>query len=509
MALSAGFHDRHEVIGIALTEFSIALFFTYILFSLISLLRYLYIILILLFFCFGGASNYYIYNFGKVFDIGVLQDIISVELDLTLEYLSFKLVLFIFISLALSLFIIFSKKFRFKKPYHLALIATIIASYLVATYFDYKKHKLYINRIVPQSYMPFNVFYNTDLYMRKYGVFNKQKAEKVDLTKNFTFQFQNDGSEPKVIVLVIGEAMRGDMFYLNGKTNYLNAPQLSKIKNLKSFKDATSSASSTRVALPYMLTRAKSGDWEQAISEKSIISVFKSLGFKTAWIGAQGAFTNLDYTYGPIIMEADEIITKTEIRKDLGQSNLYDEYLLLYLDKFLQKNQADNLFIVLHMIGSHWNFDERYPEKFKNFTPTCESSSPASCAHEQLLNSYHNTIFYSDWVLSKIIERFENKNAFLMYASDHGFSLFEKHYFGNAYEGKDDLKEQYDIAMFAWGSNKYIKKNSNAFKAIKSQNKVSHDYLFHSLLGCSNVESKVIEQNLNLCYKRNNDVKSK
>ncbi|AIF82023.1 hypothetical protein I862_07345 [endosymbiont of Acanthamoeba sp. UWC8] len=509
MSLSISFHDKHEVIGIAFTEFSIALFFTYILFSLISLLRYLYMVLIPLFFCFGGASNYYIYNFGKVFDIGVLQDIISVELDLTLEYLSFKLVLFIFISLALSLFIIFSKKFRLKAPYYMALIATIITSYLVATYFDYKKHKLYINRIVPQSYMPFNVFYNTDLYMRKYGVFNKQKAEKVDLTKNFTFRFNNNAKEQKIVVMVIGESMRGDLFYLNGKTNYPNAPQLSKIRNLKSFKDATSSGSSTRVALPYMLTRAKSGNWEQAISEKSIISVFKSLGFKTAWIGAQGAFASFDYTYGPIIMEADKIITRPDIRKDSGEGNIYDEYLLLYLDKFLQANESDNLFIVLHMYGSHWNFDERYPEKFKKFTPTCESSSPASCAHEQLLNSYHNTILYSDWVLSKIIERFENKDAFLMYASDHGFSLFEKHYFGNAYEGKEHLKEQYDIAMFAWGSDKYIKRNGKAFKTIKSQDKVSHDYLFHSLLGCSNVKSKVIEQNLNLCYKKNNSVRSK
>ena len=372
--------------------------------------------------------------------------------------------------------------------------------YLVASCFDYGMYKLYINRVVPQSYMPFSVFYNIDLYIRKYGVFNKQKANKTDLTKNFTFRFKSNTKEPKIVVMVIGESMRGDLFYLNGKTNYPNAPHLSKIKNLKSFKDAVSGASSTRVALPYMLTRANFGNWEQAMSEKSIISVFKSMGFKTAWIGAQGAFASFDYTYGPIIMEADKIITRADIRKDSGEGNIYDEYLLMYLDKFLQANKSGNMFIVLHMIGSHWNFDERYPEKFKKFMPICGSSSPASCTREQLLNSYHNTIIYSDWVLSEVIKRFKNNDTFLMYASDHGFSIFEKHYFGNAYEGKDYLKEQYDIAMFTWASDKYLKRNGKVFKGIKAKNKVSHDYLFHSLLGCSNVESKAIEPSLNLCY---------
>lgn len=54
MALSVSFHGENEIIGIALMEFCIALFFTLVLFLLISLSRYLYIVLIPLFFALEG-----------------------------------------------------------------------------------------------------------------------------------------------------------------------------------------------------------------------------------------------------------------------------------------------------------------------------------------------------------------------------------------------------------------------------------------------------------------------
>ena len=56
-------------------------------------------------------------------------------------------------------------------------------------------------------------------------------------------------------------------------------------------------------------------------------------------------------------------------------------------------------------------------------------------------------------------KKLEQKNAIVIYSSDHGFSLGENGFFGNA--SKDPLaqKEQTDIAMFMWLSDYFIKKN--------------------------------------------------
>jgi glucan phosphoethanolaminetransferase (alkaline phosphatase superfamily) len=88
-----------------------------------------------------------------------------------------------------------------------------------------------------------------------------------------------------------------------------------------------------------------------------------------------------------------------------------------------------------------------------------------------------------------------------MYSSDHGYSLGENGFFGNA--SKDPLaqKEQKDIAMFMWGSDYFIEKNPGLIDKIRkhSEKRVSQDYIFHSILDCSGVKSDYIHSSLSLC----------
>ena len=66
---------------------------TIILFFILSMFPYIGILCISIFFVFGIISNFFIYNFKKGFDEGVLNDILSVELDLIVEYINVLTVL--------------------------------------------------------------------------------------------------------------------------------------------------------------------------------------------------------------------------------------------------------------------------------------------------------------------------------------------------------------------------------------------------------------------------------
>ncbi|RZI47262.1 DUF1705 domain-containing protein [Rickettsiales endosymbiont of Peranema trichophorum] len=497
--LGLNFHSSDKTLYVAVIEVVGALFLNWIFFSLLSVFRYFYLVFIPVFFCFGAASDYYVLNFGKSFDIGVLQDMIGVEWDLVREYLSVRLVLGLIAALSFGILLSRYRTNLLMQAKGKALALTIIILFGLSGYYDYAKYGFYTTRLVSQAYMPFSVFYNLDLYFRKYGIFKQEVKTKKDISQLYKFNLKRKSQDPIVVVMVIGESLRGDMFYPNGKTTYENAPHLMQLKDFVSFKNATSSSSSTRVSIPYMMTRAIPKNWEQATSETSIISIFKKLGFKTAWIGTQGAFRTYDFSYGSIAMEADKTIIRSDIRRDSGEENVYDEYLLPYLDQFLKDNQGNNLFITLHMMGSHWIFDQRYPEAFKKFHPTCNSKSPSNCERNELLNSYHNSVLYSDWVLKQVINRLEDQKAFLLFASDHGYSLYEKGYFGNAYEGEEELTEQYDIAMFAWASEKYLQEFKANYNQLRKKDNVSHNNLFHSLLGCVDVHSDILEPHLNLC----------
>ena len=294
-----------------------------------------------------------------------------------------------------------------------------------------------------------------------------QSREKQDLTISSKLEFTPPTNDPLTVVLVIGESMRGDINSLNGYSSYNNMPLMSSRPHLVSFPKATASATTTRLALPYMLTNAVPPDFEKAMGTKGVISVFKKLGFKTSWIGNQGLFGFYDSNYASNALEADFILSNNDIRIHLNKKLVYDEELLPYIRSRLNEVKSNHL-LVVHLLGSHWHFSNRYPASFGHkFTPICDASAVSECTNQELLNSYHNTVAYTDYVLSLILQELADKNAILLYASDHGFSLNEQDLFGNAYEGPNVPKEQLSIEMFSWVSDQFLQKNKKTFNSSK------------------------------------------
>ena len=289
--------------------------------------------------------------------------------------------------------------------------------------------------------------------------------------------------------------MRGDILQLNGNPKYQNTPLLATTQNLISFRNATASATMTMYSVPYMLTRAVPSDFNQAISETSIISVFNKLKFNTAWLGVQ----NLNATYGPIATEAKHFV----LTRHSGKT--YDESLIPLLNNYLKKHHKQNNFIVLHLMGSHWNFEDRYTPDFKKFTPTCDQKMPGNCSIENLYNSYNNSILYTDSVLNEILKSLQNANAVVFFSSDHGSSLLDDGYFGHGYQGDNIPLAQKSIGMFVWMSDPFLETHHNYHDILKSKinHPVSHDNLFHSILGCTDIKSDLVDKKLNLCNSSN------
>ncbi len=423
------------------------------------------------FFVFGIISNFFIYNFKKGFDEGVLNDILSVELDLIVEYINVLTVLSAVIGFLLIYYLLYkflgSSKYGESKKYSIATIAICISILgLVSKGFTSRSLGYTLT-----NYIPYNIIWSIKEYNKKYKKQLERRNNKTDLTKKYSFKFDSDENKPLTVVLIIGESMRGST------VSEKNMPLIHGRKNLVLFKNAKSSETSTRESIPYMLTSAKSPNIEQSLSEKSIISIFKSLGFETSWIGNQGIFGVFETSFASIALEADYVITKLELRKKFPNNNIIDEYLIPFID-------------------------QRLPEDFEvPFMPECKNSIPSQCSKEQLMNSYENSFYYTDMVIDSLLKKLEHKNAIVIYSSDHGFSLGENGFFGNA--SKDHLaqKEQTDIAMFMWLSDYFIKKNPAILEKIKKHSKhsVSQDYIFHSILDCSGVKSNYIDSSLSFC----------
>lgn len=105
--------------------------------------------------------------------------------------------------------------------------------------------------------------------------------------------------------------------------------------------------------------------------------------------------------------------------------NPLDHDLLPLLDNFIAKS-GNKQFIVLHTYGSHFNYRDRYSDKFKVFIP--DNSVNLEYRHRDLLiNSYDNSILSTDDFLASVIDKLRNTGAVtcMFYLPDHGEDIMD------------------------------------------------------------------------------------
>ena len=116
----------------------------------------------------------------------------------------------------------------------------------------------------------------------------------------------------------------------------------------------------------------------------------------------------------------------------------------------------NKILIVLHTSTSHGpSYYKKYPVQFEHFTPVCKSVELSNCSKVELINAYDNSIVYTDYILSKVIEDLKDLSEYkstMIFVSDHGESLGEKNLYMHGLPMSIAPKEQYEIPFIVWTS---------------------------------------------------------
>jgi KDO II ethanolaminephosphotransferase len=267
-------------------------------------------------------------------------------------------------------------------------------------------------------------------------------------------------------------------------------------KNFFNFKNATACRTYTRGSVECLFSRHTRESYNNKLEEASFTEILKNMRFKISIF----SFQNLGGFYR--YLGADKLLLKYDILT--SQNSLLDGKLLPLLENSIKDDGRH--FILLHTLGSHYHYSQRYPKEFEKFTPTCEDKFK-SCTTEELSNGYDNSILYTDYVLNEIIQISKNKMSIVIYVSDHGESLGENGIFLHGGEISNAPKEQTEVPFFIYLSPSFadtkIGKNITS-KLRNFKGDASHDNIFHSVLGCigvknANNSAKLIDEKLNLC----------
>lgn len=436
----------------------------------------------------SAPLSFYLYAYKVVPNYDVIKSAFDTNAQEAWELMSFPVLLWVAVCAAICWH--FVKKCTVKSPllFTMKVITTICFIFTLYNFTSpvYK---------VLGDYFPTQYVNSSYRYMLENAGF--QVSQRVDITQGHNFNSNAD--EDVIGVLVIGEAARSDHFSLGRYLRRTN-PRLEQVDNLF-FYQATSCSNVTYRSVTCMLSDTDSTNAEDALHRSTFLSPVSKLGFKTTWIGTQSlrkyfANTTSDNFYDDVNFA---IIPGGS---SLYRMNAHDEKMLPYFRDLV--GHEGKQFFVLHSSGSHWAYDQRYPTQFKQFAPTCSEEldikkDPWLCPDEKLNNSYDNSILYTDYFLSKVIEELKDKNSFVVYASDHGESLGEN---GRYVHGGDYVKEQYQIPLIFWMSDKFIETWKMDTEMLKEnqQNKVySHDNILHTILDCLKIESSMVDKKMSLC----------
>ena len=305
-------------------------------------------------------------------------------------------------------------------------------------------------------------------------------------------------------VIVVGETARAASFSLNGYARATN-PQLARQHGLINFSQVSSCGTATAVSVPCIFSPLARSDFsnEAAAHQEGLLDVLGHAGLDVVWrdnnSGCKGVCERVRY---------QDVSAPTPEALHCAGDECYDERLLDGLPE-LVRNSGKDLVLVLHQKGSHGPaYARRYPAGFGRFGPVCTTNQFELCTQASIQAAYDNTILYTDYFLSKTIDLLRQIGArdgvdtAMLYVSDHGESLGENNVYLHGAPYMFAPPEQTRVPMMLWLSESFSARfhiDATCLNARRNQ-ALSHDNIFHSVLGMLDIVTAVRNPRLDLFH---------
>lgn len=439
------------------------------------------------------------YHFGTIFDQDMIESVIDTNPGEATSYLSLIFVLWFLGLGVLPTVLLWSVHFKSERFGSLILkkIATIvisalglliIASLYYQNYVSVGRNNSYLKKIIVPTYYVHSIakyidenYFTQPMPYKQIGLDAIQKPTA-----------QNDNHKPTLLVFVLGETARSQNYQLNGYPRETNP--FTKTSGIVSFRHVHSCGTDTALSVPCMFSRLNRKNYNERIAyhQDNLTDILKRAGIDVLWRENDAADKGIPHHVKL------ENITRNKSNPLCDTMSCFDSAVLNHIGNEVTA-MTGNRFVVLHLIGSHGpTYDQRYPENFAHFKPTCPTADIENCTKQQIVNSYDNTIRYTDYVIAQTIDelkRLSNRyTTALIYVSDHGESLGENGLYLHGMPYSIAPEYQTKVPMMVWMSKNFIAEkhiNQKCIQMEANHQAFSHDNLFDSILGIMDVHTRL------------------
>lgn len=318
-------------------------------------------------------------------------------------------------------------------------------------------------------------------------------------SENYRYEASSthDENMPELYILVVGETSRADNWQLYGYERPTN-PRLSKRNDIVVFTKTLSESNTTHKSVPMLLSPLTSDNFGDSIYyTKGICEAFNEAGFKTAY------FSNQQRNHSFIDFFANQAKTTVFIKDNDPAAQ--DSKLIEEMIGYIENNHDKKTFIILHCYGSHFDYQERYGDEFRVFTPDYTLDASAK-NRQELVNAYDNTILFTDAVLDSIICYAESLDipAVVAYTSDHGEDIYDDNRGRFLHASPTTTFTQIHVPMIFWASTVYLTNFTGLINTLSEHTQIdvsSSSSLFPTILSLAGIESPRINSDLDLSSK--------
>jgi lipid A ethanolaminephosphotransferase len=494
--------DVHAWLFIAATGVT-ALVLLSLFFSLFTP-RYLFKPAITVFLLLTSAAAYFINEYGIVIDGEMIRNIANTNTGEAYDLLTGRLILYVVCLGILPALVLWALPISHRPFWQdlwfktkaaallLALMALMILPLTGTALSFFREHRMLLRVFAPLNYLSAVATYSR-WHLGERGTAATPYGE--DAHKAAVWSGR---TRKALTVLVVGETARAQNFSLNGYGRETN-PLLGKVPQLINFTRAYSCGTATAQSVPCMFSGHGRAGYQKAAGQEGLLHILQRAGFSVLWRENQGGCA------GVCKGIPTEALEHAGRRKLFEVGDALDENLLIDLEEKIDAMQEDGV-IVLHMMGSHGPaYYKRYPPAFERFRPACKDSQFSRCELSEIVNSYDNSLVYTDYVLAKLIELLAARDAggmptAMIYFSDHGESLGEGNMYLHGLPYAFAPEVQRHVPMLVWLSPKLqadFRIDAGCLQRRRHE-PVSHDNFFHSVLGLLDVQTKTYRAGLDI-----------
>lgn len=299
----------------------------------------------------------------------------------------------------------------------------------------------------------------------------------------------------EVYVLVVGETARAANFGIYGYGRN-TTPRLAATDGLTVFGDALTQSNTTHKSVPMLLSPITPDNYDAIYRTKGIITAFHEAGFHTAFISNQRRNHSFIDFFG---MEADDC---RFVRDSVADGSPLDDMALLDGMKEVMAERHDKLFVVIHTYGSHFCYNERYPESEARFRPDTDMKARKD-NRRQLMNGYDNTIAYTDLLLSRIVGmlKADSVPSAMLYTSDHGEDIYDDSRNRFLHASPVPTYWQLHVPLLVWTSGTYAAARPDAIGALSANRRKpvgTSTSVFHTMLDLAGVSAPLLDTTLSV-----------